>query len=497
MSGILQTLAPRYFFKIFQTTKTWFIKRNLQYLYVGVGTNIGNRSKNINSALREACKIFGNSNVERTSFLYETSPKYVENQPLFLNAVFQIKSNYEPVKILQILKDIEKKIGRVPSLRNGPRLIDLDILFYGDINISLASSKKDEPFLQIPHPRIEEREFVLRPLCDINPNLVHPTTGKTVHQMLKDVLSVKPAHEPEIQRVIPLPRERHLILGKHTLIMGILNCTPDSFSDGNKFLISDPDWVLKAVDCALKMIEEGADILDIGGESTRPGAVPVEEEVELSRVLPVIAGIRERNPDIAISVDTRSRFVAAMAHAAGADIINDVSSGLFDPTMMQFVSASGIPFIMMHSKGTPETMNGLAEYTNVVSEVAEFLVERIKAADYFGIPRWNQIIDPGIGFAKKFEHNVEIMKNLDTIINLAQGTPLLIGPSRKKFIGKLTNQAIASERDWGTAGAVCASIGRGASIIRVHNVKAMKEVAAVYEATNFGSLTKKAASGRL
>jgi len=310
-----------------------------------------------------------------------------------------------------------------------------------------------------------------------------------VMQMLHEFLESKPSGADLARRIMPLPKGRQLTFDKGTLLMGVINCTPDSFSDGGQFgeMASKEGgskaWVERAVAHGVQLVEEGADILDIGGESTRPGADPVPLEEEIARVVPVISGIRDGTvANVAISIDTRHQLVAAAAVAAGADIINDVSGGCHDPGMLSYVASMGLPIIMMHMKGDPQTMQSLAQYDDVVAEVGDYLLERVTTAEQLGIPRWNQMLDPGIGFAKNFDHNMQLMKDLDKLIGRTQNVPLLLGTSRKRFLGTLTGEKGAKDRDWATAASLCVGIQKGAQVLRVHNVKGMKQVASVYDA---------------
>ncbi len=253
--------------------------------------------------------------------------------------------------------------------------------------------------------------------------------------------------------------------GSRTHIMGVLNVTPDSFSDGGKFAMVDA-----AISQAIQMVISGVDIIDIGGESTKPGAIPVDEATELARVIPVIEGIRQ-HPDtesIPISIDTTKASVARSAIQAGADIINDVSGGQFDIEMFATVAQLGVPYIMMHMRGTPATMQQMTEYDDVVGEILAYFEVQIDRAVNAGIDRAKIIIDPGIGFAKQYQQSIDIIRHLDrfTILDL----PLLVGVSRKSFIGNILNKPDPEGRLWGTAGACCAAIAKGADILRVHDV---------------------------
>ena len=257
--------------------------------------------------------------------------------------------------------------------------------------------------------------------------------------------------------------------------MGILNVTPDSFSDGGHYLT-----INSSVECARRMAEEGADIIDIGGESSRPGAEPVPLEVELERVIPVIKKLSDKI-DILISIDTYKAKVAKEALKAGASIINDISGLRFDPMMAKIAAEAGCPVIIMHMKGTPRDMQRRPAYKDVVKEITAFFKERIAFAVKNGIKRNKIIIDPGIGFGKTVRHNLEIIKRLKEFRKL--GVPVLIGPSRKSFIGRVLNEPV-DKRLEGTAAVVAIGIANGANIVRVHDVKAMADVAKITDAIN-------------
>ncbi len=265
-----------------------------------------------------------------------------------------------------------------------------------------------------------------------------------------------------------------LNLGKRTLIMGILNVTPDSFSDGGMFL--SPDSALRQ---AVKLIEEGADIIDVGGESTRPFSDSVDEEEEKRRVIPVIEKLASE-VDVPISIDTCKSGVARSALDAGATIINDVSALRFDPQMVRVVAQSGAPVILMHMLGTPRTMQKNPHYDAVVAEIMSFLQQRIEYATSHGVERKQIIVDPGIGFGKTVGHNLAILKNLASFHLL--NSPLLLGASRKSFIGLVLDRENPLDREMGTAAVTCAAVLAGVHIIRVHNVSANAEVAKMAEA---------------
>jgi dihydropteroate synthase len=266
--------------------------------------------------------------------------------------------------------------------------------------------------------------------------------------------------------------ERVLDPAEHTLVMGILNVTPDSFSDGGRFL--DPE---AAVAHALRMVEDGADVIDVGGESTRPGSDPVPAEEERARVIPVIERLAAACP-VALSVDTRKPEVAEAALAAGACIVNDVSAGRSEG-MFDVVRAAGAGMVLMHMLGEPKTMQEAPRYDDVVGEVAAFLRERLEAATAAGIEPEALVVDPGIGFGKTLEHNLLLLRHLETLTEL--GRPVLVGPSRKRFIGAILGLP-EDERDEGTLGAVAWAVTRGASIVRVHDVRSTVRALRVLDA---------------
>ena len=257
------------------------------------------------------------------------------------------------------------------------------------------------------------------------------------------------------------------------LVMGIVNVTPDSFSDGGKFFSSE-----FAISHAAKLIMQGADIIDIGGESTRPGAEQVSESEELKRVIPVIEKIRTDNPTILISIDTTKASVAKHAVEAGADIINDVSGLSFDNNMTGIVESFNVPVVIMHMKGNPQNMQLNPKYKDIVNEILDFFKMRIKMAVQSGINRNMIILDPGIGFGKTVEHNFELLSRLNEF-NVLE-LPIMIGPSRKSFIG-ITLDLPPEDRVEGTAAAVSAGVMNGASIVRVHDVKSMKRVVKIID----------------
>ncbi|KAJ3125762.1 trifunctional dihydropteroate synthetase [Nowakowskiella sp. JEL0407] len=465
--------------------------------YLALGANVGDTAQNIENALRQL-ESRADVKLLDTSFLYETAPMYVTDQPNFLNAACKISTMLTPENLLAAIKEIESNIGREPTVRWGPRAIDLDILLYERLEI-------DTETLTIPHPLMAEREFVLRPLSDIAPDEEHPKLFRTIYKLLA-LLSHSEKPTPQMQKVIPLPSISTNTDGKtlsrktikllkwgsqHTSLMGILNITPDSFSDGGKYN-SD---IEKAVAQAEK-IARCCEFIDVGGMSTRPGAVEITEKEELGRVVPVIKAIRQlvkkqvgaEDQTAIVSIDTYRASVAEEAVKCGANFVNDVTGGNGDSEMLRVVKELGVPVCLMHMRGNPRTMIKLTDYASANGEgLMEVLKKEmsgcVSRAIQVGIRRWNIVVDPGIGFAKTAEQSLEILKELKQFARGGEltGLPVLVGPSRKRFIGKILEDAgkkevEADKRVWGTSAAVVKAIEGGAEIVRVHDVEEMKDV---------------------
>ena len=273
-------------------------------------------------------------------------------------------------------------------------------------------------------------------------------------------------------------RDRQFIWGDRTYLMGVLNVTPDSFSDGGQF---------NSLEAALQQVAQMLpyiDILDIGGESTRPNAQPVTAAQECDRILPIIKAVRGAYPNLPISVDTVKASVAKAAIAAGADMLNDVSAGRFDPEMLPLVGRLQVPIFLMHMQGEPRTMQANPQYGDVVQDITDFLKDAISIAKACGIPPNLIAIDPGIGFGKTLEHNLKIIRNLQAFqaIGSPLRSPLLLGVSRKNFIGKLCDRPDPSDRLFGTIAACSACIAGGADILRVHDPQQVKDACRVSDA---------------
>ncbi len=275
-------------------------------------------------------------------------------------------------------------------------------------------------------------------------------------------------------------RDHAFPLGERTLVMGIVNVTPDSFSDGGLF--TGPR---DAIAYGVQLAADGADILDVGGESTRPGSDPVPIEEELARVVPVVAGLAEAAPEgIALSVDTRRPEVATAALDAGASVVNDVTAGS-EPTMFEVARAMGAGLVLMHMLGEPKTMQDAPRYDDVVTEVRDFLGDRVEAAASAGIERERLCVDPGIGFGKDVDHNLALLREIDSFAGLA--VPVMVGASRKRFIGRLTGVDEPAERVDGTAGVVAWCAAQRVDVVRVHDVRRMVRVVRVVDAIARGS----------
>ncbi|CAN6919292.1 unnamed protein product [Brassica oleracea] len=455
---------------------------------IALGSNIGNRMNNFREALR-LMKLYGIC-LTRHSCLYETAPVHVTDQPRFLNAAVRGVTKLPPHELLTVLKTIERDMGRTDGIRYGPRPLDLDILFYGKMRI--ASDK-----LIIPHERLWERPFVLAPLVDLLGTAVdndavahwhslalHPGG---IHQSWERLGGESLVGQDGVQRVLPIG-DKLWDFTSRTHVMGILNLTPDSFSDGGQFQSLE-----NAVSRVREMISEGADIIDIGAQSTRPMATRISSQEELERLLPVLEAVRGL-PEMEgklISIDTFNSEVASEAISKGADILNDVSAGALDSNMHKVVAESGVPYMAMHMRGDPCTMQSEEnlQYGDVCKDVASELYTRVRDAEISGIPAWRVMIDPGIGFSKRVEHNLDVITDLPKIreemakrsIGVSHA-PILIGPSRKRFLGDICGHPEAAERDAATVASVTAGILGGANIIRVHNVKDNADAAKVCDA---------------
>lgn len=444
---------------------------------IALGSNVGNRLHNFKEALGLMKK--SGIHITRHACLYETAPAYVTDQPRFINSAVRAVTRLGPHELLAALKKIEKDLGRTDGIRYGPRPIDLDILFYGKFEVR-------SDVLTIPHERIWERPFVMAPLMDLLGSAIDSDTVARWHSFSGHSGGLSESWEKlggesligeeGMYRVMPVANGL-LDWSRRTSVMGILNLTPDSFSDGGNF-----QSVNSAVSQVRLMISEGADMIDIGAQSTRPMASRISVEEELGRLIPVLETVMSM-PEVEgklISVDTFYSGVASEAVSRGAHVINDVSAGQLDSNMFKVISELDVPYVAMHMRGDPCTMQNSEnlKYDNVCKEVSSELYSRVREAELSGIPAWRIIIDPGIGFSKKTEHNLDVLTGLPDIrAEIAKRSlaishaPILIGPSRKRFLGELCSRPTAVERDPATIASVTAGVLGGANIVRVHNVK--------------------------
>ncbi|RDL33734.1 uncharacterized protein BP5553_08102 [Venustampulla echinocandica] len=489
--------------------------------YVALGSNLGDRVDWIEKACNEM-QSYG-IHILRTSSLWETDPMYVMDQEKFLNGVcevsflpglpsstpprgcrrrkynapykpppsgnltiLQIATDLKPMELLDALQEIERKLGRQKIIDKGPRNIDLDILLYEDQII-------DHVRLKVPHPSMPEREFVLRPLSELIPGEpLHPSSSwKTVQEYLDALPQLHP-----MSTVTPLGRSeepiRALQPNRKTMVMAILNLNHDSFSDAsvNAPITAELDSTKPSLLqlTIQSLTDDGARIIDIGGQSSAPQSVSVPAEEEASRIIPSIKQIRSTGYKGLLSVDTYRASVAEAAVEAGADIINDISAGQLDSSMLPTMARLGTTVILMHMRGAPNTMQRrvMRDYSpkGLIPTIAKELLQRLEEAQAAGIRRWRIILDPGIGFAKDGDDALEILRRFDELRDWPglRGLPWLVGSSRKAFIGKITDVPRPDERQYGTSATVAAAIHGGADIVRVHDVKQMTEVAKVSDA---------------
>ena len=457
-------------------------------MVVALGSNEGARG----AALRGAVRALGEAGlveVRAVSALYESAPMYVGGQPPFLNAAVRGRTALEPRRLLAGLKALERAAGRrAGGPRFGPRTLDLDIIFYGGRHLSLGPEGAVGGPLQVPHPRWRERPFVLAPLADLaeapagGAGGVAFGKGRGVGDLIAAarVAWSRSGGEAgvggaDLRRVVAVGEERlEDLTGGAPRAMGVLNVTPDSFSDGGRHLDATA-----AVNEARRLVEAGAGIVDVGGQSTRPGASRVGAEEELARVAPVLRALAG-DPGlrgVLISVDTFYSRVAREAASLGAHIINDVSAGRLDPEMFSAVAETGLPYVMMHSRGDPETMQQPTNtaYEDLPREVAEELGARAAAAEAGGVSPWQIITDPGLGFAKTHAGNWELLAGLErfrrhlptAVLRLA---PMVFGASRKGFLGPAGLGPAPSDRDVASATAAALATAQGANVVRAHNV---------------------------
>lgn len=491
-------------------------------VYVALGSNEGDQMANIQTALH-LLEQHPQISVDCTSSLYVSKPMYHTDQADFFNGVVRLSvTDLTPHELLKVLRKIEyTDLNRVKAFENGPRSIDLDLILYGRATVTSED-------LIVPHKAMLERTFVLEPLCELlSPDFTHPVTAEPIHNHLTKLLgaptSVEIQKSAKLILVFPGMHGRKLMLNHDgsspTILMAIFNATPDSFSDGGtKYELTD-DEVIQA---AREMKKQGARIIDVGGVSTRPGSSEPLQDEELARVVGVVKAIRSDSEldDVLVSVDTYRAEVARQTLSAGADIINDVSMGLYDEELFDVVAEFGCGYIMSHTRGTPATMSDLTQYgpaddgiveynldknwhvmrrlessaQNLINGVCRELAAQYRVAISRGVRKWQVMVDPGIGFAKKGHQNVALLRHARRIksyalMNLVTGEytsfcgmAMLVGASRKRFLGEISGESEASQRLVPSTAAVVASVEQGADLVRVHDVSELRQAAAVADA---------------
>ena len=442
-------------------------------VHLALGANLGRRRNNLQQAVDALGEVVA---IEAISPLYETEPWGIIDQPSFLNLCLAGRTRLTPEALLEAAKDIEGRLGREKGQRWGPRVIDIDLILCGD-------RVQDDESLTIPHPRFHERAFVLAPLADIAAEVRDPRSGQSIAELMQRVDATTVVRlDGSSSR---LRRPTWFAWGVKTYVMGIINVTPDSFSgDG---LATQKDFVSAAVRQALEYVAAGADLLDVGGESTRPGSQPVGAAEELRRVEQVIGAIRAE-VDVPISVDTYRSTVAEAALAAGADWINDVWGLRMDAGTGRVAAEASCPLVLMHNRSKPKSVEqetrlggryiGI-QYDDLIADVRRELQESVDLALAQGVSENRIVVDPGIGFGKTVDQNLRLLDELDGL--KALGFPILLGSSRKSFIG-YTLDLPPGERVEGTAATVAIGIDRGADIVRVHDVREMVRVARMTDA---------------
>ncbi|CAI1668686.1 hypothetical protein SEUBUCD646_0N00780 [Saccharomyces eubayanus] len=507
--------------------------------FLAFGSNIGDRLKHIQMALKLLSKE-KTIRILNISSVFESEPMYFKDQSPFMNGCIELKTLLAPRELLKLCKKIEyEELQRIKHFDNGPRTIDLDIVMY--LNSVGEDVLVNEADLNIPHPRMLERTFVLEPLCElISPRYLHPVTAEPIVDYLKQIYE-KQNDEDTLWKLVPLPSrdntesrflkfktittideltgEAKRITISPTYIMGIFNATPDSFSDGGDHFTDIQSQMNSVANmCKEALTLHDYVIIDIGGCSTRPNSIQVSEAEELKRTIPLIKSIRENSnlpqEKLILSVDTYRSDVAKEAIAAGVDIINDISGGSFDSNMLDVIAENPeVCYILSHIRGDISTMNKLTHYedsalgdcvqqefvnntdiqqldklkdsTTLIRNIGQEIGERYLRAIEKGVKRWQIIIDPGLGFAKNGKQNLQIIRQIPMLKNYSfimdtqdshtyinfRNIPVLLGPSRKKFIGHITKDVDAKQRDFATGTVVASCVGFGSDMVRVHDVK--------------------------
>jgi dihydropteroate synthase/2-amino-4-hydroxy-6-hydroxymethyldihydropteridine diphosphokinase len=441
---------------------------------LALGSNLGDRHGRLIEAV---ARLQTHIAVDAISPIYQTEPWGYADQPRFLNAACAGATELSAEEVLHFVKVIEAEMGREVTFRYGPRVIDIDILLYDEAVI-------DAEHYRVPHPGLPTRDFVIAPLADIAADVIHPVLHQSI-AALRDAVNLS---QVQVFALRPLRIGAHaqwFHWGRQTYVMGILNVTPDSFSgDG---LLKNEDWVAATVERGRAMLAAGAHLIDVGGESTRPGSQVVALSEELERVIPAIEALARAGVG-PISVDTSKAEVARPALDAGAALVNDVWGLRYDPDMAALIAKRDVPVIVMHNRSKPHDaafearLGGRytgSHYDDLIPDIQRELLECIDLARQAGVPDHHLILDPGIGFGKTVPQNLELLDRVGEVRSL--GWPILIGPSRKSFIG-YTLDLPPDQRSEGTAAALAIGIARGADLVRVHDVEVMARVAKMTDA---------------
>ncbi len=442
---------------------------------IALGSNLGHRARHLHEAVQ---RIRDLGTVTDTSFLYETEPVLLEDQPRFLNAALQLETRLAPHDLLRGLLQIERDMGSSKTVRYGPRIIDLDLSFYENC------IRYDAPFLILPHYQATVRDFVLEPLCDMAPEFVNPATGRTLKTHWQE-LGQTPLHQ-----VLPVGN-RLWSLREPPRIMGVLNVSPES--DMAPGIVPETGVQRQHFAQAVQaMVAAGADVLDIGAQSTRPGheLIPLPEEI---RRLELAVSTARAVTDLPLSVDTFRAGTAEVALDMGADMINDVWAGCFDPALVTLVAARGVPHAFMHNRlritdpAYPPLIRQQPRFGHTAEaalQVNADLQPHLAAARRAGQCRWLQLVDPGLGFGKRGPQNAALLQDLGLVT--ASKYPVLVGPSRKGFIQDCLSSRHAHSLKAGSVTAAVLAMQQGVHMVRMHDVREARSALEVL--TALGSL---------
>ncbi len=438
---------------------------------IALGSNLGHRARHLHEAVRRIGTL---GTVTDTSFLYETEPVLLEDQPRFLNAALQLDTALTPHDLLRGLLRIEKEMGPTKTVRYGPRIIDLDLAFYANC------IRQDPPFLILPHYQATIRDFVLEPLCDMAPNFVNPATGRTLRAHWQELA------RPSLHQVLPIRDDLWPLRGPPR-IMGILNVSPESvLAPGT---VPEPGSPHRQFQQAVQdTVAGGADVIDIGAQSTHPGHQLIAREEEIRRLVLAVQAARAVTT-LPIAVDTFRTGAAQAALEAGADMINDVWAGRFDPDLVSLTAQAGVPHVFMHNRlritdptypAAIRQQPRLSGTANVTGCVLTDLESCMAAARIAGQCRWLQILDPGLGFGKTGTQNGALLHQLAQLTSAKY--PVMVGPSRKGFIQQCLSSVHRDSLMAGSVTAAMLALQQGAHMVRMHDVRAVRGAQEVLQA---------------